>query len=96
MLSQAEAMDGYAERMRPLETVSRMWGNSPEVPAAKAVWLASAATDGKTGLEINVLSPQVFVSGLLRELKLRVMRQVPPTFLQVNVVPSALTVRIDE
>lgn len=96
MLSQVEAVDGYAERMRPLETVSRMWGNPPEVPAAKAVWLASAATDGKTGLEINVLSPQVFVSGLLRELKLRVMRQVPPTSLQINVVPSALTVRVDE
>ncbi len=96
MLSQAEAMDGYAERMRPLETVSRMWGNPADVPAAKAVWLASAATDGKTGLEINVLSPQVFVGGLLRELKLRLLRQVPPTALQVEVVPSALTVRVDE
>ena len=96
MLSQVEAIDGYAERMRPLETVTRMWGNPPEVPAEKAVWLASAATDGKTGLEINVLSPQVIVRGLLRELKLRVTRQVPPASLQVSVVPSALSVRIDE
>jgi len=96
MLSQVEAIDGYAEKMRPLETVTRMWGNPPEVPAAKAVWLASAATDGRTGLEINVLSPQVMVSGLLRELKLRLTRQVPPTALQVEVVPSALTMRLDE
>lgn len=96
MLSQVEAITGYAEKMRPLETVSRMWGNPPEVPAAKAVWLASAATDGRTGLEINVLSPQVIVRGLLRELKLRLTRQVPPTALQVEVVPSALTVRVDE
>ena len=96
MLSHVEAVDGYAERLRPLETVSRMWGNPPEVPAEKAVWLASAATDGKTGLEVNVLSPQVMVRGLLRELKLRVTRQVPPASLQVSVVPSALTVRIDE
>ena len=96
MLSQVEAMEGYAEKLRPLETVSRMWGNPPEVPAARAVWLASAATDGKTGLEINVLSPQVMVRGLLRELKLRLTRQVPPTALQVEVVPSALTAHIDE
>ncbi len=96
MLSQVEAIDGYAEKMRPLEIVTRMWGNPPEVPAAKAVWLASAATDGKTGLEINVLSPQVMMSGLLRELKLRLTRQVPPTALQVEVVPSALTTRRDD
>lgn len=96
MLSQVEAIDGYAEQMRPLETVTRMWGNLPEVPAAKAVWLASAATDGRTGLEINVLSPRVVVSGLLRELKLRLLRQVPPTSLNVEVVPSALTVQIDD
>ena len=88
MLGQVEAMEGYEERVRPLETVARMWGNLPEVPARRAVWLASAATDGRTGLEVRVLKPAVIVGGLLRELGRRLTRQpAPPSTMTVASVP---------
>jgi glucose 1-dehydrogenase len=97
LLSQVEAISGYEERVRPLETVSRMWGNPPEVPADKAVWLASAETDGRTGLEVRVLSPKVLIGGLIRELGRRITRQpLPPSTLNVQVVTSALTIRIND
>jgi len=61
-----------------------MWGNPPEVPAERAVWLASSATDGRTGLEVRVLRPTVIVGGLLRELGRRLMRRpVPPSTMTV-------------
>ena len=78
MLDRVEAMEGYEERVRPLETVARMWGNPPAVPAERAVWLASSATDGRTGLEIHVLKPTVIMGGLLRELGRRLTRRPAP------------------
>jgi NAD(P)-dependent dehydrogenase (short-subunit alcohol dehydrogenase family) len=33
------------------------WARPAEVPARKAVWLASPATDGKTGLEVSLVGP---------------------------------------
>ncbi len=51
MIGQVQAIEGFEEKVRPLETVTRLWANPADVPAAQAVWLASAATDGKTGLE---------------------------------------------
>jgi NAD(P)-dependent dehydrogenase (short-subunit alcohol dehydrogenase family) len=89
MLDRIEAMEGYEDRVRPLETVTRMWGNPPEVPARRAVWLASAATDGRTGFEVRVLTPTVIVAGLLRELERRLMhRPIPPSTMTVASVPT--------
>ena len=65
--------------MSPLNTVIRLWGNPPEVPAQKALWLASSATDGKTGLAVDVLSPGMLVGGALRELGRRILGR-PPRF----------------
>jgi NAD(P)-dependent dehydrogenase (short-subunit alcohol dehydrogenase family) len=67
MLSNLEAISGYEHLMQPLRIVTRLWGNPPEIPAQRAVWLASAATDGRTGLEENVLSIPFMMTGLLRE-----------------------------
>jgi NAD(P)-dependent dehydrogenase (short-subunit alcohol dehydrogenase family) len=67
MLSQVDALAGYEQKVKALEVVTRMWGHAPEIPAQKALWLASPATDGKTGLEVNVMTTGVFVGGLLRE-----------------------------
>lgn len=47
---------GYEAQLQPLSMVLAALGNPPDVPAEKAVWLASAATDGKTGLEVRTLS----------------------------------------
>ena len=44
--------------LRPFATVLRLWGEDPSVPAEAVVELASAATDGKTGLTRNMLTPR--------------------------------------
>lgn len=75
MVTDVEAIEGFAQRMSALNTVLRMWGNSPEVPAKKAVWLASSATDGRTGLEINMLTPDRIILGTLREMRRLLMHQ---------------------
>jgi hypothetical protein len=54
--------------VKPLNTVLRLWGNPPSVPAQKALWLASSATDGKTGIYINVLNPKRIAQGIFKEL----------------------------
>lgn len=67
MLRQIEVVPGHEEDVNPLRTVIRLWGNEPSVPAQKALWLASAATDGKTGLEVHVLTRTVALRGILAE-----------------------------
>jgi NAD(P)-dependent dehydrogenase (short-subunit alcohol dehydrogenase family) len=92
LVQKVEAVSGYEGRLKPLETVIRMWANPPEVPTRKAVWLASADTDGRTGLEIKALPPTHLLRGLLREGWRRLMRRpAPPVELAVQTVPSALS-----
>ncbi len=66
MLTEVEVASGYEQRVRPLNTVIALWGEPPQVAARKAVWLASPATDGKTGLAVTVLTPARLAYGVLR------------------------------
>jgi hypothetical protein len=73
--------------MNPLKTVMRLWANPPEVPARRALWLVSSATDGKTGLSVNVLDRRALILGLLREGGRRLTgRRMPPIELDVATV----------
>ena len=84
MVTDVEAVEGYAQRLSAFNPILRMWGNLPAVPARKAVWLASAATNGKTGLEVSVLTPGLVLSGALRELGRRLMRR-PSSLAEIKV-----------
>ena len=68
----------------------RAAGKKPEVAALKALWLASSATDGKTGLEVSVGSSLTFLLGFLRE-GLRRLLRLPsrPVAMNVKAIPSA-------
>ena len=68
----------------------RAAGKKPEVAARKALWLASSATDGKTGLEVSVGSSLTFLLGFLRE-GLRRLLRLPsrPVAMNVKAIPSA-------
>lgn len=68
MLTQVDVIDGFQERVLPLNTVIRLWGNPPEVPAEKVVWMASSDTDGRNGLVVNYLSFGRMMAGLGKEL----------------------------
>lgn len=91
MLDRVQAVAGYEGRLEPLRTVRRMWSQPPEIPARKAVWLASAATDGKTGLEVRTLGPGLLLAGLLREGARRLLgRPAAEVRLEVERVPAAI------
>ncbi len=87
MLTQVEVVPGFEKSVAPLGTVMQIWGNPPEMPAQKALWMASPATDGKTGLTVNYLSTGKMMAGLGRELLRRITGK-PPTVppMQVHTV----------
>jgi NAD(P)-dependent dehydrogenase (short-subunit alcohol dehydrogenase family) len=91
MLTDLTAVSGYEKRLQAMPTIIRMWAKPPEVPAQKVVWLASSATDGKTGLEINEMTRGLMLGGALREGLRRLTRQpAPPMEMHVATVAAAL------
>ncbi len=92
LLTRVDAVAGYESKLRALPTVMRMWAKPPEGPAERAVWLASPATDGRTGLEVRLLGPRGLVRGMVNE-GLRVLRREPaePIEMKVRSVPAAIS-----
>ena len=89
MLTQFDVIQGHEHRLKAFPAVLRILGRKPEVPARKAVWAASSATDGKTGLLVNSFSLGVVLQGLFKEIARLIarrpsdlpeihMRSVPP------------------
>jgi NAD(P)-dependent dehydrogenase (short-subunit alcohol dehydrogenase family) len=67
LLTDVDVIEGCEERLSRFPAVLRMWAKPPEVAAQKAVWLASSATDGRTGLVVNLFSPWRMIGGAARE-----------------------------
>ena len=92
MLSNVHAVVGYEEQMNPLRFVAMLWGNDADVPAEKALWLASPATDGKNGTMVTVLTKRMMLSRLIalpfRKLLNRSTELLP---LNVTSVKSAIS-----
>ncbi|GAB4569617.1 MAG: SDR family oxidoreductase [Anaerolineae bacterium] len=89
LLRRPLVVEGYESRMDPLRMVIYLWANPPEVPARKALWLVSSATDGKTGLEVRLQGRLQLVLGFLREIGRRITRrQKPPVELDIKVIPA--------
>lgn len=89
MLTQFDVVQGHEHRLKAFPAVLRILGRTPDYPARKAVWAASSATDGKTGLLVNSFSYLVGLQGLFKELTRLIarrpsdlpeihMRSVPP------------------
>lgn len=92
MLSNVHAVSGYETQMNPLRFVAMLWGNEADVPAEKASWLASSATDGKSGMMVNVLTTWLMLSRLLA-LPFRKLFNHPTELLELNItsVKSAVS-----
>jgi glucose 1-dehydrogenase len=76
--------------LRIMPLLVRAGAKRPEVAARKALWLASSATDGKTGLDVRMGSSLSFLLGFLRE-GLRSLLRLPalPVEMNVKIIPSA-------
>ncbi len=78
LLRQIDVIAGYEERLKPFETIIRMWAKPPTAAARRAVWLASPATDDRTGLEVRAIGTLGFVTGFLREVMMQLLRRPRP------------------
>lgn len=92
MLSNVHAVSGYEAQLNPLRFVAMLWGNDVDVPSQKALWLASSATDGKSGLMVNVLTTQLMLSRIIA-LPFRKLFNNPAKLLDLNItsVESAVS-----
>ena len=86
LVTEVDAIEGMQERLKNFPVVLRLFAREADVPARKAVWIASSATDGKTGLEISVSSTGTVVSSLMREVWERMLRKHSPEP-KVNIKP---------
>ena len=94
LLTEVVTFKEHEKRLREfMPFLIRAAGKKPEVAARKALWLASSATDGKTGLDVNVGSRLGFLLGFLRE-GLRGLLRLPTRLILMNVkaIPSAFGV----
>jgi len=91
MLIHPTAVAGFEGRLRVMETIVRMWAQDAEIPAKRAVWLASSATDGQTGRIVRAAGMGWMVRGAAREGWQRLTRRQPEHFgVTVDVRPAAL------
>jgi len=88
LLTEVEVIDGYQERLKVMPTIIRMWARPPEEAAAKAAWLASAATDGKTGMVAKMFGPGSLLLGALHEGLRRLSHAAPPPPIHLTVTPD--------
>jgi glucose 1-dehydrogenase len=84
MLSQVQTVAGFENKVNPIRVVAALWGNPADVPAQKALWLASSATDGRNGLITTVLTPG-FMLGRLFTAGLRMLFRAPVEMMDLNV-----------
>jgi NAD(P)-dependent dehydrogenase (short-subunit alcohol dehydrogenase family) len=91
LLTGIVTFEPYEKRLRGfMPFLIRAAGKKPDAPARKVLWLASSATDGKTGLELSVSSQFTFLFGFLRE-SLRNLLHLPARNIEldIKIIPSA-------
>ena len=88
-MTETEAITGFGSKLRALRVVLRLIGTDPEVPARTVVWLASRATEGKTGLEKAVFGRLGLMGHSAREGIAWLRGKVGPVELKIREVPAS-------
>lgn len=92
LVTSPQVIQGYEARVRPLESVLAILAKPIEVPAQKAVWLASASSDGKTGLELKTTSSAEIAFAFLKEAVRRLVgKPSTPVDVHIESFPAAWT-----
>jgi glucose 1-dehydrogenase len=91
LLKEVTTFTQFEQRLKNIMPfLIRAIGKPPEVPARKAVWLASSATDGKTGLYVRSGSGPAAMWGFLKEGLRRLFRlPVRPVEIHTKIIPSS-------
>jgi glucose 1-dehydrogenase len=84
LLTNVQVIEGSEQRLKSFPTVVRMWAKPPEILAQKMVWIASSATDGKTGLLVSLFSPGLILGGVLKE-ALRALLRKPAADMNIRI-----------
>jgi glucose 1-dehydrogenase len=93
LMEKIDAIDGFEERLTPLNAVMELWANPPSIPAERAVWLASSATDGRTGLEVKEMGLIHMLGGIIRLGVRRLMGFKESNYnMQVHSIPPSIHV----
>jgi glucose 1-dehydrogenase len=80
---------GYEGRARAFDRIARLVAVPPEESARLALWLASAATDGRTGIELRAPVGRRLLRGLVREAARAIVgRPAPPHVHYRTVAPA--------
>jgi glucose 1-dehydrogenase len=93
MMGHLTFVEGHVDQnMKVFQVIAPMFSLDPEVSASKAVWMASAQTDGKSGLMVNLLSPKIMLKGAFREGFRRLIKKPTPLMdIQITEVPAAIS-----
>jgi len=91
LLLDVKVIEGFEERLKPLKSVMRLISKPPEVPARKAVWIASSATDGRSGLVVRQMGMGGMLLGLFAEGIRRLSGQAPRQInIEIKKIPPAI------
>lgn len=78
MMHNLHFIQGYEGQLKTFKTIAKLWSTDPNIPARKALWLASSATDSRTGLEVNLIGPKAILSGVARQAIRLILKRPEP------------------
>lgn len=82
---------GYESNIKVFNVVFNLFAKPPEVPAKRVVWLASSATDNRTGLRINMISTSNMLRDILHAGLGRIRgRKAPPLDVKISIIEPAI------
>jgi NAD(P)-dependent dehydrogenase (short-subunit alcohol dehydrogenase family) len=94
MVTDVEVVEGYEERLRALPTVLRILASRPDVPAARALWIAAEAKADVDHPDVRVMGPGKMLAGVLGEGVRRLLRRPAPELaVAVRTVPPDIDSR---
>ncbi|NIM93148.1 MAG: SDR family NAD(P)-dependent oxidoreductase, partial [Anaerolineales bacterium] len=90
LLRTLEVVEGWEQRLQPFKFFIRIFAKKPKDIVEKAIWLASSATDGRTGLEVRVSKPASMIGRVIKEgINRLLQRPVEEVELKITSVPSS-------
>jgi glucose 1-dehydrogenase len=97
LLTEVVTFEQHEQRLRNvMPMLIRAGGKKPEIPARKALWIVSSATDGKTGLYVRSGSTMAVFFGFLSEgLRSLLHLKTRKIDLNVKIIPSAFEPLLD-